>query len=210
MTLFDIIALSLLGVSALVGFVRGALREVTTVVAFVIAAFAAVFGLRFVGPLARAALHPAWLGNVAALLVVFLAVYVTLRIISSGMTRSVHGTRGLGMLDRLIGSGFGLLRGLIVLGLINMAIHLAPPPLGEPAWIVNAKLYPLSTKCAEMVRAVLPKGSDMARRLTPAIEKAVKSGEGDESSSSDGGQSNESSYDHAARKGLDDVAEKTR
>ena len=72
MTLFDIIALSLLGVSALVGFVRGALREVTTVVAFVIAAFAAVFGLRFAGPLARAALHPAWLGNVTALLVVAL------------------------------------------------------------------------------------------------------------------------------------------
>lgn len=210
MTLFDIIALSLLGVSALVGFARGALREITTVAAFVLAAFAAVYALRYVGPLARAALHPAWLGNVAALLVVFLVVYVILRVISAGLTRSLHDTAGLGMLDRLIGGGFGLFRGLIVLGLINMAIHLAPPAAGMPGWIANAKLYPLSERCAAAIRAIAPKGSDMARRLTPSLERAVKSGDGDNGSSSDGGQSDESGYDHAARKGLDDVVEKTR
>lgn len=210
MTLFDIIALSLLGVSALVGFVRGATREVTTVAAFVIAAFAALYGLRFVGPFARAAVHPAWLANVTGLLVVFLAVYITLRVLSAGLTRSLHGTAGLGMLDRLVGGGFGLLRGLIALGLINMAIHLAPSPQGEPAWITEAKLYPLSVTCARMVRAVIPKGSDMARRLTPALENAVRSGDADTASGPGGAQSDESGYDRAARKGLDDVAEKTR
>lgn len=212
MTLFDVIALALLGVSALVGLARGALREVTTVVALVAAVFAAAFGLRFVGPIARAALHPAWLGNVTALLVVFLVVYVALRVIGSGLTRSLHDTRGLGLMDRLIGGGFGLVRGLVALGVINIAIHMAPAPQGEPSWIVNAKLYPLSEKCAHVLRALAPKGSDMVKRLTPTIEKAVKSGESDDGSASpaDGGQSNESGYDHAARKGLDDVAEKLR
>lgn len=212
MTLFDIIALALLGVSALIGVVRGALREVITVAAFVIAVFAAAFGLRFVGPIARAALHPAWLGNVAALLVVFLVVYVGLRVIGSGLIRGVHDTRGLGLMDRLIGGGFGLVRGLVALGVINIAIHMAPAPQGEPGWIVNAKLYPLSERCAHVLRALAPKGSDMVKRLTPSLEKAVKSGEGDEGSgpASEGGQSSESGYDHAARKGLDDVAEKLR
>lgn len=210
MTLFDIIALSLLGVSALIGFVRGALREVTTAVAFVIAAFAALFGLRFVGPAARAALHPSWLGNAVALLVVFLFVYVALRVISAGMTRSLHNTRGLGMADRTIGGGFGLIRGLIGLGVINIAIHLAPSPVGTPSWIAEAKLYPLSEKCAAAVRALAPRGSDMARRLTPALADAVRSGDGDGGSGSGDGQSDESGYDHAARKGLNDVAEKLR
>jgi membrane protein required for colicin V production len=210
LTLFDIIVLSLLGVSALVGFVRGALREVTTVAAFVAAAFAAVYALRLVGPAARAALHPAWLGNVAALLVVFLVVYITLRVISAGAIRSLHDTRGLGFLDRLIGGGLGLARGLIVLGLINLAIHLAPPAPGMPGWVTNARLYPLSEKCGALVRAIAPKGSQVARRLTPELEKAVKSNEGDQDASSDGGQSEESGYDRNARKGLDDVVEKTR
>ena len=210
MTLFDIIALGLLGVSALVGFVRGALREVTTVAAFVIAVLAAIYALRFIGHRARAALHPAWLGNITALLVVFLVVYVALRVIAGGVIRSLHSTAGLGMIDRSIGAGLGLGRGLIMLGLINIAVHLAPPATGAPGWIVNAKLYPLSQTCAAMVRAVAPKGSAIARHLTPALENAVKSNDDDEGSRSDGGQSGESSYDGAARKGLDDVVEKLR
>lgn len=208
MTLFDIIALSLLGVSALVGFARGALREVTTVAAFVAALFAAAFGLRFIGPMARAAIHPAWLGNVVGLLVVFLVIYTILRIAGSALVKSLHSTGGLGFIDRLVGGGFGLVRGLVALGVINIAIHMAPAPQGEPSWIVNAKLYPLSEKCAQVLRAVAPKGSDMVKRLTPAIEKTVNSGAGGDGSAS--GQSDESGYDQAARKGLQDVVEKTR
>jgi membrane protein required for colicin V production len=114
------------------------------------------------------------------------------------------------MLDRLVGGGLGLVRGLIMLGLINLAIHLAPPATGAPGWITGAKLYPLSEKCAALVRAVAPHGSIITRRLAPALENAVKSNQDDDSSSSEGGQSSESGYDHAARKGLDDVVEKTR
>ncbi len=210
MTLFDIIALSLFGVSALIGFVRGAVREITTVAAFILAAFAALFALRFIGPMARAALHPAWLGNIAALLVVFLVVYIALRVISGGLIRGLHNTRGLGTLDRLVGAAFGLIRGLIALGLINMAIHLAPPPAGAPSWITGAKLYPLSQTCAQMIRKVAPKGFGIAHRLTPEIEKAVKSTDDDPDLSSGGGQSGETRYDQASPKGHDDVVEKTR
>ena len=210
MTLFDIIALSVLGVSALVGVVRGALREITTVVAFIAAAFAAVFALRLIGPMARAALHPAWLGNTAALLIVFIVVYVALRIIGAGLVRSLHRTSALGALDRMVGGGFGLLRGLILLGLAYMAIHLAPPATGLPIWITSAKLYPVAAECAEVIRTVAPKGSQFAHRLTPDIEKAVKSGDGDPDASSDGGQSDKTDYAQSARKGLDDVVEKTR
>jgi len=210
LTLFDIIALAVLGVSALVGVVRGALREITTVVAFIAASFAAVFALRFVGPMARAALHPAWLGNTAALLIVFLVVYVVLRIIGASLVRGLHRTSALGALDRMVGGGLGLLRGLILLGLAYMAIHLAPPASGLPSWITDAKLYPVAAKCAEVIRAVAPKGSQIAHRLTPDIEKAVKSGDGDPAVTSGGGQSDETDYAHAARKGLDDVVEKTR
>ncbi len=210
MTLFDIIALSVLGVSALVGVVRGALREITTVVAFIAAAFAAVFSLRFIGPMARAALHPAWLGNTVALLIIFIVVYVALRIVGAGLVRSLHKTSALGALDRMVGGGFGLLRGLILLGLAYMAIHLAPPASGLPSWITEAKLYPVAAKCAEVIRTVAPKGSQFAHRLTPDIEKAVKTGDGDPGASSDGGQSGKTDYADTARKGLDDVVEKTR
>ncbi len=86
MTLFDFIALTILGVSTLVGLIRGALREVTTVAAFVLAVVIALFALRFTAPMARAAVHPAWAGNAVAVVVVFLAAYVLLRVLAAAAT----------------------------------------------------------------------------------------------------------------------------
>ncbi len=208
MTLFDIIALLILGVSTVVGLVRGALREVTTVVAFVIAVFAALLALRFTAPMARAAVHPAWAGNAVAVIVVFLAVYVLMRVVAGAVTRGVHDTKVLGTADRLIGGAFGLVRGLVALGLMTLLFHAATPPEQVPAWISQAKLHPLAEMSATALRTLAPRGLAMAHRFSPVLANAVKGG--DQSQTADGGQSPESGYDHAAKKGLDDVVEKSR
>jgi membrane protein required for colicin V production len=206
LTLFDIIAVLILGVSVLVGFARGALREVATVISFVLAVIIAIFALRLTGPLARAAVHPAWAATGVALVVVFLAAYIAFRVLASNLMRSVHNVRALGTLDRIVGAGFGLVRGLVVLGIFYLAFNLAPPPMGTPAWIANAKLYPLAHACADALRTLAPRGSALAGKLTPTLANAVREG----ADSSDVGQSSQSGYDAAAEKGLDDVARKTR
>src|SRR5665213_2939658 len=81
MSLFDYIAGAVLLVSGLIGFARGATREVTTVIAFVLAAIVAVFALRFTGPIARHAIHTAWIANTAAILILFILAYIVLRMI---------------------------------------------------------------------------------------------------------------------------------
>ncbi|MDR3509532.1 MAG: CvpA family protein [Caulobacteraceae bacterium] len=209
MTLFDIIALLVLGVSGLVGLIRGALREVTTVVAFVLAVFLALFSLRFTGPIARGAVHPSWAGTAVAVVVVFLAAYVAFRVIGQGLTRSVHNTQVLGTADRLVGGGFGLVRGLVALGVFNLLFHAATPPERFPTWISDAKLYPVSEVSAVALRTLTPKGLSMAHRLTPALANAVRDG-GDKPQGVDSQQSPKTGYDDAAHKGFDDVVEKSR
>jgi membrane protein required for colicin V production len=209
LTLFDIIALLILGVSALVGFARGALREVTVVVAFVIGVALAVWSLRFTGPIARAAVHPSWAANAVAVVIMFLAVYILVRVVAASLTRTVHSTQALGMIDRVIGAGFGLIRGLVLLGLFNLAFNLVPPPSGVPAWVGEAKLYPLSKACAQTLLVMAPKGSALAGRLTPAIASAVTGGSSSAPASS-AAPSSDTGYSAAARKGLDDAVEKSR
>lgn len=210
MTLFDIIALLLLLVSTLVGFVRGALREVSTIVAFVIAVAAAIVALPFTGHAARAAVQPSWAANTVAVLVVFLAVYILVRVAAAALTRGVHSTQTLGTVDRVVGAGFGLIRGLVLLGLFNLAFNLAPPPSGVPAWVGQAKLYALSAQCARTLLALAPKGSALAGKITPAIAQAVADGSKEPAASSAIGQNPDNGYSHAARKGLDDAVEKSR
>jgi membrane protein required for colicin V production len=145
-----------------------------------------------------------------AVLVVFLAVYILVRVVAASMTRGVHNTQTLGTVDRVIGAGFGLARGLVVLGLFNLAFNLAPPPSGVPDWVGKAKLYALSADCARTLLALAPKGSALAGRLTPAIAHAVTGDSSEPPPSSAIGQSQQNDYSHAARKGLDDAVEKSR
>lgn len=206
LTLFDLIAALILGVSTLVGFFRGALREVATVVAFVAAVAIAIFALRFTGHLARAVIHPAWAATAAALAIVFLAAYIALRVLAGTLMRGVHRITALGTVDRIVGAGFGLLRGLVVLGVIYLALALAPSPTGTPSWIANARLYPLAKMSADTLKLMAPRGSAFAGRLTPALENAVAEG----ANASDSGQSDQSGYDAAADRESQHVAGKSR
>jgi len=173
MTLFDIAAGLVPLVSALVGWIRGGTREIATVLAFVFAAVIALFALRFSGPIARHAIHTVWLANIAAILIVFVAVYILLRVLAGGLTRRIHQTAGLSGADRLLGAGFGLLRALVILGLANLTINAITPPERMPVWISHAYLYPLSDLSARTLKAFAPQGAKLARQVGPVVGHAI-------------------------------------
>ena len=202
--MFDLIVVLILAVSALVGFVRGAAREVVTVIAFLVSIAVTVLALRFTGPLGRQAIDPDWLGTGLALIVVFLAVYIALRVIGGRMTDHISKTKHLGTLDRSVGLGFGLIRALVVLGVFNIVFHLATPPERTPQWVTEAKLYPLTDVSARALRALAPKGSAIASKVAPALKNAVAEG------AAPGDNAADPSYDAADRKAMNDLLEKSR
>jgi membrane protein required for colicin V production len=175
-TLFDLIAGVVILVSGLIGFARGAVREMVTVLAFILAALAAVFLLPVAGPLARAIIKPGWAGSVVAMIAVFLAVYVVLRVMGSRLTAKLHTQAALGMLDRGIGVGFGVVRAMIVLGLFYIVFNAATPREWTPDWIGKAKLYPAARASAGVIRAFAPKGMTAAGRFGPKVQEAVSDG----------------------------------
>ena len=173
MTQFDLIAILILAVSGLIGFARGALRELTTIVAFVLAAAIALLSLRLTGPLARHWLHPAWVANIAALLAGFLVSYMAIRMVGAGVTRSVHEVHALGGIDRVVGLGIGLIRGFVILGVFQMVFTAATPRERMPQWISQAALYPAAIDSAAALKALEPGGLAVAGRLAPALKQAV-------------------------------------
>lgn len=205
MTAFDVIAVLVLLISGVVGFIRGGTKEVVTVLSFVLAVVIAVLGLRLVGPLARHAIHPALLANAVAVVGVFAVAYALLWAGGHALTGKVRQAEALSGLDRAVGVGFGLLRALVLLGVFYLLINLATPPERAPGWVKHAALYPLSASAGHVLMAIAPKGAAMADKVRPALEKAVKDG------GSDGPRSGEGQgYDEQSRKSVDDLVEKTR
>ena len=173
MTQFDLIAILILAVSGLIGFARGALRELTTIVAFVAAVAIALVSLRLTGGLARHWLHPAWVANVVALLAGFLVSYMAIRIIGAGLTRSVHEVHALGGIDRVVGLGIGLIRGFVLLGVFQMVFSAATPRERMPQWISHATLYPAAIDSAKALKSLEPAGQALAGKLAPTLKQAV-------------------------------------
>ena len=173
MSLFDIAAGLVLLVSALVGWTRGGTREVSSLVAFVLAAILTLGALRFTGPVARHAIHTAWLANVAALLVVFAAAYILLRVIAAAVTRSLHQSKALSGADRTLGVGFGVVRALVILGLASLTINAVTPPERMPAWISDAVLWPALEVSGVALKTFAPSGARLARQVAPVVGRAI-------------------------------------
>ena len=180
MTQFDLIVLALLAVSAAVGFFRGAVKEIVALLALVVAAGLAVFGLPVFGPIFRGFIHPGWLGTTASLVIVFAVAFVALRLIGAGVSAAVKST-GLGFLDRSLGLLIGLARGLIVLGALYLMFNAATPADLRPTWITGARTWPLATAMGRVLDELAPKGLDVAGRLKPAFDRAVSDGSRDRS-----------------------------
>lgn len=147
MSALDIFVILLLGGGALIGFVRGFVHEILSLLAWV----AAVLMLKlfhaqlwsglsgFVGTDAGAA--------VLAFALLFLPTFVLVKLLArqvGGRTkRSV-----LGPVDRMLGGGFGMLKGLLGATLFFLFANLATdmvygPEADRPEWMTSSRTYPL-------------------------------------------------------------------
>jgi len=206
MTQFDFIVLGLLAVSGLFGFLRGAMREIVALVALLVAAAAAVFGLHWSAPIAHHAIKTDWLATAVALVVVFVAVYLAIRLIGALIVMQLQNSDFIGALDRSLGLAIGLVRGLIILGAFNLAFLAATPEDLRPHWIVGAVTWPMAQDMGKLLTALAPKGLDIAGRLKPAFDRAVHSAAHDavdDRLKSEG-------YDARQRREIEDLVEKSR
>jgi len=203
LTQFDIIVLILLAISAAVGFFRGAVLEVVSLVALVAAAAAAILGLPMAAPIAHKAIHLDWLARVVALVVVFIVVFSLLRLVGGLIARRVQGSQFLGTLDRSIGLAIGLARGLLVLGALNLMFNAATPKDLQPHWIVGSTTWPLSQNMGRLLTRLAP---DVAARLKPAFDRALHSAAHDAMDD----RLKSEGYDARQRGEIEDLVEKSR
>jgi membrane protein required for colicin V production len=147
MTALDIFVILLLGGAALVGFVRGFTHEVLALLAW--AAGIAALKL-FHTPLQERLVEPVGTdagASALAFALLFLPAYIAVKLFARAVggkaRRSV-----LGPVDRLLGGGFGMVKGLAGATLFFLLANLATDMVygGEadrPKWMTDSRTYPL-------------------------------------------------------------------
>jgi len=148
-TALDVFVFLLLFGSAAVGFVRGFVHEVISLFAWIVAvAMLKLFHTQLWTGLISAF---GW-GSPAAAVIAFALLFVPSFLLVKLIARSIGGrTRRhavLGPFDRVLGGGFGALKGLLGATLFFLLANLATdmvygPEAERPAWMSHSRTYPL-------------------------------------------------------------------
>ncbi len=156
-TLLDIILLGVMLVSALLAMIRGFMREVLSIAAWVVAAIATVYALPRLGPLAKQ-YFSSWPDIVATAVVgvgVFLGTLLIVSIITVRFSDMVLDSR-VGALDRTLGFMFGLARGLIIVVVCFLLGSWLVPDRNQPDWVKKAKSRVVLQSTGDWLMSMLP------------------------------------------------------
>lgn len=150
LTIVDLIVLGILGISGLIAWHRGFLKETLTVSAWLLAAVAAVFLWPATKPFARSLIEVKVVADIAALAGVFFMLLIPTSFVSFRLSELVRESRA-GPLDKSVGFVFGLARGLLVVGLGYLVFSSLAPAKSHPEWLREARLLPVMKGTADML-----------------------------------------------------------
>jgi membrane protein required for colicin V production len=153
MTALDIIVLFLLGSGAVLGFMRGFVQEALSLIAWLLV----IAAVRTLHAPASAALAEAVGSEGGAAVLAFLAIVIVTFALGKWISTSV-GKKSrksvLGPIDRVLGFGFGMVKGLIIATLIFLLLVLGYETLFDereprPEWMTKSRTYPLLNASGE-------------------------------------------------------------
>ena len=174
MTGFDIIVLLLVGVGAIYGFMRGFVHEVIALGAWIFA----VFAIRYLHTPLASFIEP-YIGTSsgAAVLAFALLLVVPYAVFKAGARWLGAMSRNsiLGPVDRVIGFGFGTVKGMIIAVLAFSVLVLGYDTVwgagGRPDWITQSRTYPFINASSEELLTLL---AERRREAAQAEAKALK------------------------------------
>src|SRR5215470_9719328 len=154
-TILDIVLLGVMLVSALLAMIRGFMREVLSIAAWVIAAGATLYAYAKLLPVAKTYFNNDIFAAAAVIGGTFLLTLIVVSIITVRFSDMVLDSR-IGALDRTLGFLFGLGRGLIIVVVAFLFFAWLVPARTQPAWVANAKSKVVLQSTGEWLMSMLP------------------------------------------------------
>ncbi len=150
---FDAVVFIILGFSGILAFARGLSRELISIIALLLALAGALFVFGRYQINVQNFIKPAWLADSALGFGAFGIIYMIASFFMRSWAKSIRGQKP-PFIDRLLGFGFGIARGLVLASLFVLVISKSAKD-GEPAeWMSTAKTYPVLRKIADSLQSL--------------------------------------------------------
>lgn len=154
MTGLDIAILILLGLSTLISVVRGIVREVLSLMSWVLAFGIALIYAEDVSALFDGFVSVVWLRYMLGFLSIFVVTLLAASLISRFAAMLIK-TTGLKKTDRMLGMVFGFARGIVIVAVL--VILGTATPVQEENWWQNSRLLPYINSATHWAMDFVPR-----------------------------------------------------
>jgi membrane protein required for colicin V production len=154
-SLLDIVLIVVMLISGLLAMVRGFMREVLSITAWVLAAGATLYSYGKLLPLAKQYFNNDIVAAVAVIGGVFLLTLLVVSVLTIRVSDMVLDSR-VGALDRTLGFLFGLGRGLIIVVIAFQFFTWLVPDRSQPDWVKTAKSRVVLAGTGQWLMSMLP------------------------------------------------------
>ena len=154
-TLLDIVLIVVMLISGLLAMVRGFMREVLSITAWILAAAATLYSYGKLLPYAKEYFNSDVVAAVAVVGSVFLLTLLVVSVLTIKVSDMVLDSR-VGALDRTLGFLFGLGRGLIIVVVAFQFFTWLVPDRSQPDWVKSAKSRVVLAGTGQWLISMLP------------------------------------------------------
>ncbi len=162
----DVVILIVVIISALIALSRGLIKEVLSIVGWVLSGFAVVWLLPVLTPIAKQYVESGLLAGIVSaicILIIFMVIWIFLTDSMIGKIR----TSKLNGLDRLLGLFFGIMRAFLIIILVYILASWCMPPEKQPEVMQKSKYFQKAGEFAKPIENLIPQETlDMIKEKT--------------------------------------------
>jgi len=160
-SLLDIGLIAVMLVSGILAMVRGFMREVLSIAAWVIAAVVTLYGYATAVPYAKQYISNDLIATGVAVAALFLGTLLVVSLFTVKISDLVLDSR-VGALDRSLGFLFGLGRGLVIMVVAFLFFVWLVPAKSLPDWVKSARSRPVLQGTGDWLLSLLPDDPETA------------------------------------------------
>lgn len=154
----DVIILIVVGISALIALSRGLMKEVLSIVGWVLGCIVVIYLLPIVNPFTMMYVKNGTMAGILTSVVILIAFLVFWVLFTAKIVGKIRNSK-LSNLDRTLGLFFGIVRACFLIILLNILIGWIVPPKKQSPILQESKYYNLAGRFAEPIESLIPEAT---------------------------------------------------
>ena len=176
----DVIILFVIIISGLIALSRGLVKEVLSIIGWVLGTLAVIYLLPLISPLIEEYISGGIFGNSIAALCILIIFMIIWNLSTSGIINDIRVSK-LSAVDRLLGLFFGIARAFLLVVLVYIFISWIIPHDKQPQSLQDSKYFTLAGKFAKPIEELIPEETlEHIREKASSIHEEDKKEEGED------------------------------